>query len=215
MFKEIKAKLYETVPILIKIMCQCRNPVQNLKISIEGETSSNNILESGLQKAGVLVFDSTGRILLQQSYGNKWGLSKGAVHDLSPSVETPRSAAIRELEEETGLDLSKEDLTILTGFSLYKTKYIFYQVLIEQALKHIVPKKESTAVAWVCPICYQEKLEDQSGLKGLKAVNWASRIVLERMRKENADHVVSNRWAQVLSYVPQKAARKKKKLNSS
>ena len=190
--------------------CYCCKPIQNTDVPCKS-TNENYHLESGLLKAGVLVFDSMGRILLQQSYGNKWGLSKGAVQDLHATAETPRSAAIRELEEETGLDLSKDDLTMLTGFSLHDTSYIFYQALIDQTKETIIPGKESTAVAWVCPRCYREKLQDQSGMKGMKAINWASRVVLENMKKDFADHIVTNRWGNVLLNGPNKLQTKSKR----
>ena len=177
--------------------CCCCKPI-HISENYYQDPHADYQLESGLLKAGVLVFDSKGRILLQQSYGNKWGLSKGAVQDLRPIVETPRSAAVRELEEETGLDLCKDDLTLLTGFSIHKTDYIFFQARIDETESTITPGKESTAVTWVCPNCYFEKLSDQSGMKGMQAVNWASRLVLENLKIDFVDHAVTNLWGNVL-----------------
>ena len=180
--------------------CDCQSfPQVDKSLATAFETGrKKHEKETGLLKAGVLVFDSKGRILLQQSYGNKWGLAKGTVHDLSPQQETPRSAAIRELEEETGLYLPKDELKILTDFYICKTEYVFYQALLDNNLSSISPGMESTAVAWVCPLCFSQKLKDQSGMRGIRAINWASRIALDKMKLEFEDHVVTNRWNDVL-----------------
>lgn len=57
--------------------------------------------------AGGVVFDERGCVLLQKRGGSgKWGFPGGAIE----LGETPEEAAIRELKEETGLDVMVESL---------------------------------------------------------------------------------------------------------
>ncbi len=159
--------------------------------SQEGEDAHR---QSGLLRAGVLVFDSSGRLLLLQSYGNKWGVAKGAVRDLQPGVETPRSAAARELREETGMQCSPEELSALDAFSISDTEYFFFQTRREQECMLGHRSSECTALAWVCPLCCDDKLRDQRGSRGLSAVNHASRLLLSRILEEQRNQAVCTRW---------------------
>jgi len=53
------------------------------------------------------LFDESGRVLLQKrGDSNKWGFPGGAIE----LGETPEEAAIRELKEETGLDVTIDSL---------------------------------------------------------------------------------------------------------
>ena len=53
------------------------------------------------------MFDESGRVLLQKrGDSNKWGFPGGAIE----LGETPEEAAIRELKEETGLDVTIDSL---------------------------------------------------------------------------------------------------------
>ena len=57
--------------------------------------------------AGGCVFDTDGKVLLQRrGDSNKWGFPGGAIE----IGETPEMAAIREVKEETGLDVKVTDL---------------------------------------------------------------------------------------------------------
>ena len=158
------------------------------------EGSDDGHCQSGLLRAGVLVFDSAGRLLLLQSYGNKWGVAKGAVRDLHPAGETPRSAAARELWEETGMRCCPEELSALDAFSISETEYFFFQTRREQESMLGHRSSECTALAWVCPLCCDEKLRDLRGGRGMSAVNHASRLLLARILEEQRNLEVCTRW---------------------
>lgn len=57
--------------------------------------------------AGGCIFNEKGEVLLQRRYdSNKWGFPGGAIE----LGETPQMAAIREVKEETGLDVEVNNL---------------------------------------------------------------------------------------------------------
>lgn len=178
-------------------ICECM-PMSIVQASYEAGAQEENPgdaqSQSGLLRAGVLVFDSSGRLLLLQSYGNKWGVAKGAVRDLQPAVETPRSAAARELWEETGMQCCPEELSALDAFSISDTEYFFFQTRREQECVLGHHSAECTALAWVCPLCCDDKLRDQRGSRGLSAVNHASRLLLSRILEERRNLAVCTRW---------------------
>ena len=151
---------------------------------------------SGNSRAGVLVFDAVGRLLLQQSYGNKWGVAKGAVRDLLPSCESPRQAAARELAEETGLDHCAEDLAPLGVIGICHTRYHFYHLRERMRSKTSLRDPECTALAWVCPRCFRQKLRDRRGSCGLDAVNMASRLLLQKVIAEGVICEICRQWAE-------------------
>ena len=155
---------------------------------------------SGCQRAGVLVSDSRGRLLLQQSYGNKWGVAKGAVRDLAPTCESPRHAAVRELAEETGFLYDPASLRILTSLEAHGTAYTFYEVSGDIDCRTATWRHrqwgdcESTAVTWVCSRCCAQKLRDRRGEKGLRAVNRVSRLLLHHVLQTRRNHAVCAEW---------------------
>ena len=85
-----------------------------------------------MRKAGILFFDpQTHKILLVQSKGNFWGIPKGT----SESNETVTECAIREVWEETGLQVDPKQL--INRFDVYNqaNRIIFMQDLLIKRLK--------------------------------------------------------------------------------
>lgn len=91
----------------------------NKKIPLE--INKNN---TKIKKAGSFIYDKESKkILLVQSRGQMWGCPKGTIKDL----ESPLDCAIREVKEETGLDLDEKmliDYTILNS----KVQYYFLEM---------------------------------------------------------------------------------------
>ena len=72
------------------------------------------------KKGGVFVFNSIrGSILLIQSRGKLWGCPKGTVE----KEEDVKTCALRELKEETGIDLPSGELT---SYITIKNKGLYY-----------------------------------------------------------------------------------------
>jgi len=93
----------------------CKVRVDNYEVK---ETVMNR--NRNVKKAGIMIYDpKEDRILLVQSRGNMWGPPKGT---LKP-YESFSDGAIREVEEETGLKLTKGDLKSMIKI---KNRAVFY-----------------------------------------------------------------------------------------
>ena len=93
-----------------------------------------------------MLFDETNNaVLLVQSRGNLWGISKGSLE----SGETPVDAAIREVMEETGIDISTCDFSE-SGVLYNSSTYFFIRhVTCEVSIQDEVLGNDVTAVAWL------------------------------------------------------------------
>jgi 8-oxo-dGTP pyrophosphatase MutT (NUDIX family) len=69
--------------------------------------------------AGGIVRDGAGRVLLQHRTDGRWGLPGGAI---DPG-ETPAEAVVREVREETGLEVVAERLSAVLGGRDYRHRY--------------------------------------------------------------------------------------------
>ena len=73
-----------------------------------------------LKKAGSFIFsNSRKKILLVQSRGQMWGPPKGSIQE----NESPLECAIREVKEETGLDITQSQFS---GSMVIKSKALYY-----------------------------------------------------------------------------------------
>ncbi|MBL4898370.1 MAG: NUDIX domain-containing protein [Colwellia sp.] len=78
-------------------------------------------------KAGVFLFDPKyNKILLVQSHGKFWGVPKGTKNEGEEDIE----CAIREVREETGLELSNVDFSTLRRVKI-KNRSVYYYLNIE------------------------------------------------------------------------------------
>lgn len=100
------------------------------------------------RKAGVCIYNSIrGSLLIVQSRGKLWGFPKGTIEQ----NEEPLNCALREVKEETNIDLKSDDLT---EYIVIKNKsvYYFYDTLYEIGS---IPENAGTAendvtgISWV------------------------------------------------------------------
>lgn len=107
-------------------------------------------------KAGVFIYDpKTDKILLVQSRGNLWGLPKGTI---KPN-ESQLQCAIREVKEETGLDILSNDFkkyTLIHGNATY-----FYMEMEECVvnIQNHIPKNDANGIGWIKTDCIQQLIE--------------------------------------------------------
>jgi len=108
-----------------------------------------------IEVVGCLV-EHDGKILLlhrhnNKSQGGKWGIPAGKV-DFRDNNDK-KLAMIRELQEETGLNINEKDLIFYkTFFVIYPDKKYFYhyhKVNIKEKVDIVIENKEHQAFTWV------------------------------------------------------------------
>jgi len=112
------------------------------------------------EAAGGVVVNDEGKILLVEQHGNSWSFPKGGVED----GETPLRAAVREIQEETGLEGSDlvyvSELGSYERYSVgpggvgenkewgYRTRTFFLFKTSKQELSPYDPEGEITEARW-------------------------------------------------------------------
>ena len=105
------------------------------------------------KKAGVLIYNSeTQKVLLIQSKGNFWGFPKGSL-ELGEKV---KECALRELKEETGIQLKSEDLV---DCICIHNKALYYVYEMNQEIgsvqKNIIDN-DVNGITWIKLSCLQD-----------------------------------------------------------
>lgn len=124
------------------------------------------------RKAGVYIKDcSSNKILLVQSRGNFWGPPKGTVQ----YGESDRLCAVREVKEETGLDISMDDFGKSTN--IYNSAIYFFLDMKECEVdiqEHLIDN-DANGIGWINIECLQECVRNTT-----ISLNKHCKIVLER-----------------------------------
>ena len=132
------------------------------------------------RSCGVIVFhqDTDGAIqfLLVQGYGNYWGFPKGR----SESNETSLQTALRELQEETGI----EDITMIDGVSFTEAYVI---------KKKRRPNISKSIVYFVAQVASKKTVRQRSEIKqlGWFGIEYAKQLVVPD-KKEILDRVYAS-----------------------
>lgn len=130
------------------------------KIKIKPYTTQKDQLEklnTTRNKAGVFIYDpKTDKVLLIQSRGNFWGPPKGTLK----YGESERQCAIREVKEETGLNISDNDFTKavkIRGRAIY-----FYMEMdkCEVTVQDHIPGNDANGIGWIKPVCLKKCIEN-------------------------------------------------------
>lgn len=127
-------------------------------------------------KAGIVPLLPNKKILIIQSYNDKWGIPKGTV---LPN-ENISDCAIRELEEETKIKLKKKNL-LYSKLKIYKIKktlyYIYFQKFLEYQLNDFINNSESeiTGMGIVNPFCICNNIK----------YNHLTCLIIQTLSKEN------------------------------
>lgn len=109
------------------------------------------------QKAGAFIYDPvTRRILLVQSRGDKWGAPKGSMEQTDLSIE---DCAIREVREETGIELEKRQLEV--WYNTCRTTYYYIELPLQSVTVDTegVINNDATGVTWIKLECLAEMVQ--------------------------------------------------------
>ena len=103
------------------------------------------------KKAGVLIYNGD-KVLLVQSRGNFWGFPKGTMEQ----GEKVKDCALRELKEETGIQLTKDEL--IECVSIHnKALYYIYELNEEKgSIQSDIPDNDVNGITWIKLDCLKE-----------------------------------------------------------
>ena len=135
--------------------------------------SSSHLRRGNCRKAGVFIFDpEQNRVLLVQSRGHLWGPPKGSLE--IERGETSCECAIREVKEETGLDVKATEFTRATKI---KNRSIYYYLEKKACRVDIqdLTENDANGITWIKLDCLEECIES-----GKIVLNQHAKIVFKR-----------------------------------
>lgn len=131
------------------------------------------------RKAGVFIYDpEEKRVLLVQSRGQLWGPPKGTLE--IDKNETSCQCAVREVKEETGLDVKPEDFTRAIKI---KNRAIYYYLERKTEQVHIQYNQEdndANGITWIKLDCLEECI-----LSGHIIINQHCKLVLKKFMEKD------------------------------
>lgn len=105
------------------------------------------------RKAGACIYDpTTKRVLLVQSRGHLWGPPKGTLQ----YGETERLCAVREVKEETGLEISADNFTRALNISNHAIYFYLEQAETPVSIQSHVPNNDANGISWMKVECLCE-----------------------------------------------------------
>lgn len=161
---------YESCICCDDLCCQLKVGYYNSKN--KHKRQQNNM--RNVTKAGCIFYDKEkDRILLVLTRNNKWGFPKGTIEE----GETVKQCAIREVKEETGINISIDQLSC--SIKIYKTVYFFVEKKsYDVEIQRDIPDNDVNGIGWIKVKCI-DKLCENNKLK----LNCQSRIALSKYFK--------------------------------
>jgi hypothetical protein len=129
-------------------------------------------------KAGVFVYDPEKEsVLLVQSRGYLWGCPKGSLE--IDRNETSIDCAIREMKEETGIDVSSENFTKSTNI---KNRAIYYYTEMKSGDVNVQCQADNDAngICWIKINCLEDSINS-----GMISLNQHARVVFKKFIDKN------------------------------
>ena len=137
----------------------CPDSCCNIKINPYIVQKDNLETFQRKKKAGVFICDPvSNKILLIQSRGNLWGPPKGTIN----YGESDTECAIREVKEETGLTISKDDL--INSVNIYNNSTYFYLEMKEcdVSVQNHIPENDANGIGWINHMCLEKCIKNGS-----------------------------------------------------
>ena len=107
-------------------------------------------------KSGVFIIDeSTNKVLLVQSKGRLWGSPKGSIE----YNESHLQCAVREVLEETGIDISKVKITKYTKI---QNKAVYYYINMKEINVNIqeIEGNDANGICWININCLNKCIQN-------------------------------------------------------
>jgi 8-oxo-dGTP pyrophosphatase MutT (NUDIX family) len=163
---------------------------------IETSTNSAHLIhrprKGHCRKAGIFLYDpEEERVLLVQSRGLLWGPPKGTLE--MELRETPLQCALREVKEETGLEIKVEELKRATKI---KNRATYYYAEVKSSPIHIqqetapgedAVENDADGITWIKLSCLEKCTQE-----GSIVLNQHCRILMKRFLNttfSNADFI--------------------------
>uniref|UniRef100_A0A6C0KHD8 Nudix hydrolase domain-containing protein n=1 Tax=viral metagenome TaxID=1070528 RepID=A0A6C0KHD8_9ZZZZ len=133
-------------------------------------------IDSKIKKAGSFMYDKqNNKILLVQSRGQLWGPPKGSIQD----NENPLECALREVKEETGIEIKEAELN--SGSITIKTKALYYFMEVNMDKYNVEPQihvkdNDANGIGWFNVDCLNELID-----KRHISINQHCRILIKRI----------------------------------
>lgn len=120
------------------------------------------------RKAGMFIYDyNSGKVLLVQSRGNLWGVPKGTFEPNETSIE----CAIREVKEETGLEINQSKLTNLFQIDINAFYYYINIKQVDVTIQSSIEDNDVNGLGWIKIDCLKKLIK-----KGTIKLNHHSRL---------------------------------------
>ena len=160
-------------------MYNCPNKCCLIKIRKYDTTEGFVRRVNNYRKAGVFIYDpGKDRVLLVQSRGHLWGPPKGTME----IGETEKECAVREVYEETGVELQDQQLIKFTTIRDKATFFYIEQKSYDVDIQHhinSVEKNDANGITWIKMKCLEECI-----LNGNIVLNYYAKIVFNRFKKK-------------------------------
>ena len=129
--------------------------------------------EQKLRKAGSFIYDKQkNKVLLVQSRGQMWGPPKGSIKENEEVID----CAIREVKEETGLDIEEKNFL---GSIIIKTKAQYYFTDMSETdvvLQTHIEDNDANGIGWFDVDCMNSLIND-----GLISINQHCRMLIKKV----------------------------------
>ena len=137
------------------LTCSCKNCFFEIT-DYKCNKKKNDYHKFNKRKAGVLIIDKYDRLLLVQSRGHLFGIAKGTLEH----HETFENGALRELKEETGIDL---DVSQLEYEIRLNQKTCYYYVKLDREIypkvQHQIEDNDANSVVLITLNCLIENIK--------------------------------------------------------
>ena len=138
-----------------------------IKSSFQFQKSSKST-----RKAGAFIYDpSISKVLMVQSKGNLWGSPKGTVKQGESDVD----CAIREVKEETGLDVSQETFERYVNIKNKATYFYMEMSICDVNIQDELEDNDANGIGWINLDCLEQIIKN-----GDIKLNQHSRFIFQK-----------------------------------